>query len=197
MRPPPRQGKASPGEIPMRRSPFGLHPNGPYPTQGPQSGEVVRQTSGVVDMRGSGGWRSVFTVDCGELQWGQVVVTGEAIAAGAATDVAAYVDGPNDAPVSHPAVPGAIELWPWIEVRIAAWVNGQTYTMLEAAVGSHDGATAGGAQKTAGPVVLSFAVGEVPDKIEVFARARKGGLTETSVTTAEKLTLIAVSRFHR
>jgi hypothetical protein len=184
----------------MRRSPFGLHPNGPYPTQGPQSGEVVRQTSGAVDMRGAGTWRSVFTVDCGELQWGQLVVTGEAIASAAASDVYEVDDILDEFGVvitpGHPAS-SPIELWPWIEVRIAAWVNGQTYTMLEAAVGSHDGAQVGGAAKTAGPIVLPFAVGEVPDKIEVFARARIGGLVQTAATATEKLTLVAVSRFHK
>ena len=186
----------------MRRSPFGLHPNGPYPTQGPpQTGDVVRATSGTVDMRGAGGWRSVFTVDCGDLQWGQLVVTGEAIAAQAANDVPGYWGWPGN-PVHGdwpytPGVPGPIELWPWIEVRIAAWVNGQTYTMLEAAVGSHDGAQVGGAAKTAGAIVLPFAVGEVPDKIEVFARARIGGLVQTTIAAGEKLTLVAVSRFHR
>jgi hypothetical protein len=70
--------------------------------------------------------------------------------------------------------------------------------MLEAAVGSHDGPTVGGAQKTAGAVVLSFAPGEVPDKIEVSARSRRGGLDGIPfVTGGAKLTLLATSRFHK
>jgi hypothetical protein len=180
----------------MRRSPFGLHPNGPYPTQGPQSGDVVRQASGAIDMRGVSGWRSVFTVDCAELIWGQLVVTGEAIASGAA-DIPSYYYTISDAIFSGPVIQ-RIEVWPWIEVRIVAWVNGQTYTMLEAAVGSHDGPQVGGAQKTAGAIVLPFAVGEVPDKIEVFARARLGGGPDTRASVTDgKLTLLATSRFHK
>lgn len=181
----------------MRRSPFGLHPNGPYPTQGPpQSGDVVRQTSGTIDMRGAVGWRSVFSIDCGELVWGQVVVTGEAIEGTAAADIPAVVAVPEGGILAAPAVQ-RIERWEWIEVRIAGSVNGQTYTMLEAAVGSHDGPTVGGAQKTAGAVLLTFAPGEVPDRIEVSARSRRGGLEGVPSTDGAKLTLLATSRFHK
>lgn len=184
----------------MTRAPFGQKPLGPFPSQGAQSGDVVRQSSGEIDMRGAGTWRSVFSLDCGDLQWGQVVVTGEAIASAAATDVPGYWDPlptEGDPGVFHPLVPGAIEKWPWIEVRIAASVNGQTYTMLEAAVGSHAGATIGGALKTAGPIVLTFPPGEVPDRIDVSARARRGGTAATGLEGAEKLTLLATSRFHK
>ena len=184
----------------MRRSPFGLHPNGPFPTQGPtQSGDVVRGSSGVVDMRAASSWRSVYSIDCGDLQWGQLVVTGEATATGA-DDISSYPQL-TVSDMVHAAGPliQRVEMWPWIEVRIAALVNGQTYTMLEAAVGSHDGPQVGGAQKTAGAIVLAFPPGEVPDRIEVTARARLGGTADTrvSIDVLGKLTLLATSRFHK
>jgi len=157
----------------MSRSPYGQGPFGPFPSDHPDS-DIERNTSGKVDMRGMSDWKPVFTVETGEMSWGQVVVACEANAS--------------------PTVAHATELpvFPWVEVRINAYVNNQLLTLLEGAVGSHALVAS-----SPGPIFLSFAPGEVPDRVEVLARARRGGLAETAGDPDEKLELVAVSRFHR
>ncbi len=166
------------GELPLRRVPDYGHVFGPYPTPTEHTGDIHRQSSGVIDMRGASDWKSVFSVDCADWSWGQVLVTCEAQAS--------------------PTVAHATDLpvWPWVEVRISAWINGQNFVLLEAAVGAHTAAVTGGSDNSPGPVFLGFAPGEVPDKIEVQARARRGGRAETAGDADEKLNLTASSRFH-
>jgi hypothetical protein len=138
-------------------------PFGPFPSD--PKGDVDRQTSGTVDVRGAADWRTVFSVDCGASTWGQLVIVGEA------------------APSPTVARARDAQAWPWIEVRIDCYYNGQATTYLEAAA--------------AGPIFAAFGVGEVPDRIEVKARARRGGAAELAGDADERLSLVAVSRFHR
>ena len=141
--------------------------------------EFDRKTSGTVDMRGAADWRPVFNVDCGVHQWGQLAVSCEAIAS--------------------PTVANATDLenWPWVEVRIVTTIGGVVATYLEAGIGSHNAAVIGNDTKSSGPIVLTFGPGEVPDRIEVLARARRGGGAETAGDTDERLDFVASSRFRR
>jgi hypothetical protein len=168
------------GEIPLEHRAYTDVPFGPFQSQGaPSSGDVDRKSSDAIDMRGVADWKTVFSVETGDFSWGMLLLTCEALAS--------------------PTVAGStvVEAWPWVEIRIVLTVNAQSYTYLEAGIGSHSSATIGDDTDSAGPVVLNFAPGEVPDKIEVVARARRGGSAETAGDVDEKLNLTAVSRFHK
>lgn len=161
------------------RSPYNATPFGPFKGQGGVPSKIDRQTSGTVDMRGVVDFKNVFSYESGEYSWGQILITCDAAAS--------------------PTVAGAgnVENWPWVEVRVTFTVNGQQFTYLEAAVASHSAATIGNDLDSAGPVLVQLGPGEVPDKIEVFARSKRGGLPETAGDADERLNLLAVSRFHR
>ncbi len=170
----------SSGEIPLEHRAYTDVPFGPFESQGaPGTGDVERKNSDVIDMRGVSDWRTVFSVDVGDYQWGMLLLTCDAAAS--------------------PTVVGAgnVENWPWVEVRIVLTINAQTFTFLETAIGSHSSPTIGDDTDSAGPVIVNFALGEVPDKIEVVARARRGGTAELAGDADEKLNLTAVTRFHK
>lgn len=170
----------STGEIPLEHRAYTDVPFGPFESQGaPSSDDVSRKTSDVVNMIGVSDWRTVFSVDVGDYSWGMLLVTCDAAAS--------------------PTVAGAgnVENWPWVEVRIVLTINAMTYTFLETAIGSHSSATIGDDTDSAGPVILNFGPGECPDKIEVVARARRGGTAELAGDADEKLNLTAVTRFHK
>jgi hypothetical protein len=142
---------------------------------------IEREGGSPIDMRNVRDWTSVLSVDVSEYSWGQVVVSGEART-------------PQPSPPTDTLFP---ENWPWIEVRIEIDINGQHITLLEAAVGSHsERAVIGDSSKSCGPILLNFAPGEVPDRVEVFARARRGGRTMRDVLDGETLQLTASTRFH-
>jgi hypothetical protein len=145
-------------------------PFGPFPKDDPK-GDIDRQTSGIVDMRGAADWRAAFTVDCGAFSWGQLAISCDAAPS---PTVAHAFDLPN---------------LPWVEVRIEFTINGATFVYLEGAVGGVDAA--------AGPIVIGLGLGEVPDTISLSARARRGGLAELAGDLDERLALVATSRFHR
>jgi hypothetical protein len=146
---------------------------------------VERRLPIAQDMRGQVAWRTVLAVDCSEKSWGQILITCDAAAS--------------------PTVAGAsnVENWPWVEVRIVADINGQRLILLEAGVGGHNSPVIGDPElpgeadaKSSGPVFLPLYPGEVPDRIEVHARARRGGMPETQGDDDERLELFAVGRFH-
>ncbi|HXJ25573.1 MAG TPA: hypothetical protein VNH17_07730 [Streptosporangiaceae bacterium] len=142
---------------------------------------IDREGGNPIDMRGVREWKSVLSADVSEYSWGQLIVAGEART-------------PQPIPPTDTLFP---ENWPWIEVRIEININGQVVTILEAAVGSHsERAVIGDSSKSCGPILLSFAPGEVPDRIEVYARARRGGREMRNVLDGEKLELTASTRFH-
>jgi hypothetical protein len=150
----------------------------PFPSD--KGGEDFdRQTSGTVDMRGAADWRTVLPVDCGAYSWGQLAVSCEAIAS----------------PTVANAL--AVENWPWVEVRIVTTVGGIAVVYLEAGIGNHNSAVIGNDTKSSGPIFLTFGPGEVPDRIEVQARARRGGLAEVAGDADERLDLVASSRFRK
>jgi hypothetical protein len=172
-----RPGYPGPG-IPERRREAGEF--------GAEPSDIERQKPQLQDMRGQSAWQTVLAVDCSEREWGQVLITCDAQASKTAENA--------DAP----------ENWPWVEVRIIADINGQRFVLLEAAVGSHDSPVIGdpddpkmtAATKSCGPVFLPLYPGEVPDRIEVHARARRGGGPELQGDDDERLELYAVGRFH-
>jgi hypothetical protein len=140
---------------------------------------IERHLPTPVDMRGVSDWIPVLAVDCSERSWGQVLVTCEAKAS-------STVESATD-----------VENWPWVEVRIIVDINGQRVILLEGAVGSHNSAVIGGTStKSSGPIFLPLYPGEVPDRLEVHARARRGGRPETHGDADEVLMLTAVARFH-
>jgi hypothetical protein len=142
--------------------------------------DIERKLPVAWDMRGMTAWKTVLAHDCSEKSWGQVLITCDAFPS--QTD-----EGGNDP-----------EAWPHCEVRIVADVNGQRVILLEAAVGSHNiGWVIGDDTKSAGPVFLPLYPGEVPDRIEVHARARRGGDPQTTYAADERLQLFAVARFHQ
>lgn len=163
----------------MMRSPYNATPFGPFPTQQGPTSKIDRQTSSTIDMRGVVDFKNIFAVESGEFSWGQLMITCDAAAS--------------------PTAAGAtnVENWPWVEVRVVFSVNGQQFTYLEAAVGSHASATIGNDTESAGPILIALTPGEVPDKIEVLARARRGGAAETAGDVDERLNLVAVSRLHK
>ena len=175
---PPRPAAApARGDIPMARAPFLRAPWGPYDQEVPHKGDVLSGDTGTVDMRGQSAWRSLKTVQCGDYSFGQVIVTCDARASSAS--------GATDLPA-----------WPHVEIRLVARTRNQPYILLEAAAGSHGETTTSGPTASAGPVMMTFGPGEVPDSVEVLARARKGGLPETSFASDEKLDVLAAWRFH-
>jgi hypothetical protein len=141
---------------------------------------IERHGGDAIDMRSVADWKSVLGVDCSEYAWGQVIITGEA----------------RMSKIPPPQLAAAPEFWTWVEVRIVADINGQRIILLEAAVGNHGEAAIGDSSKSAGPVLLAFAPGEVPDRVEVHARARRGGVAQTSHIRDEVLTLTPCTRFH-
>jgi hypothetical protein len=163
----------------MMRSPYNQEVFGPFPSQGGDASEIDRQTSNIVDMRGAVDFKNIFAVQSGEYSWGQLLIT---------CDAAASV-----------TVAGAtnVENWPHVEIKIVYTINGQQSTFLEAAVGAHTSNTVGNDSESSGPVIVLMEPGEVPDKIEVFARARRGGVAETAGDADEKLNLVVVSRLHK
>lgn len=163
----------------MMRSPYNQEPFGPFPNQRGVPTKIDRQTSNAVDLRGTVDFKSIFSVDSGEFAHGELVITCDATAS--------------------PTVVGAtnVENWPHVEVKVVVTNNGQSTTFLDAAVGSHSSATIGNDTESAGPVVVNFGLGEMPDKIDVFARARRGGVAETAGDADEVLNVICVSRLHR
>jgi hypothetical protein len=154
-----------------------------------EGGSAIERHGGTpVDMRGVARWKTVLGVDTSEYSWGQVIVTGEA--------------RPSPLLSAFDASPNAIspENLPWIEVRIIADINDQRITLLEQAVGvridqGFYGSVELGA-RSCGPILLPLFPGEVPDRIEVHARARRGGLIETSFDVDEVLKIRASTRMH-
>jgi len=140
---------------------------------------VERKFAVPIDMRGMSKWKVVYNADCSEKSWGQVAVTCEAKAS-------PTVEGASDP-----------ENWPHCEIRIVADVNGQRVILLEQAVGSHNDPEIGDNTKSAGPILLPFYPGEVPDRIEVLARARRGGDPETEFTRDEVLQVTATGRWFK
>lgn len=153
-------------------------PFGPFPSD-KAADDFNRKTTGTIDMRGAADWRPIFSVDCGVHQWGQLAISCDAIAS---TSAANATD---------------VENWPWVEVRIVTTIGGISIVYLEAGIGNHNAAVIGNDTKSSGPIVLNFGPGEVPDNIEVLARARRGGVAETAFDADERLDLVASSRFRR
>jgi hypothetical protein len=162
----------------MRRAPFGAKPWGPYEPQTPDAkADVLEGDIGPIDMRSQSAWRSLATIQCRDYSYGQIVVTCDA----RATSAASQLDLPA---------------WPHIEVRLVARTRNQEMILLEAAAGSHTDSASGGVTISAGPVSMSFGPGEVPDSVEVLARARRGGLPQTDNVVDERLMAFAGWRFH-
>lgn len=149
---------------------------------------IERHGGSPVDMRGVTSWKTVLGVDVSEYSWGQVIITGEA--------------RPSPTRSAFDVVPNATspENLPWIEVEIVADVNDQRITLLAQAIGSRtDQGFLGSVEmgrRSCGPILLPLAPGEVPDRIEVLARARRGGGLETSFDLDEVLTIRASTRMH-
>lgn len=168
-----RPGEPPRGDVPRRPPAVAGHSYDSDPSS------VERKLAVPIDMRGMSKWKVVLNHDCSEKSWGQIVVTCDAKAS-------PTVEGASDP-----------ENWPHCEVRIVADVNGQRVILLEQAVGSHNVEEIGDNTKSAGPIMLPLYPGEVPDRIEVHARARRGGDPETQFTADEILTVTPVARWFK
>lgn len=163
----------------------GGQPFGPFDATPP---DVLRSSAGPIDILGATDWRAILRVDTAEYSWGQLAISAEA-ADGPA------IEGTESDPVGYD--PTAVENLAWAELRVIATVAGIDQVWFEGAAGNHSEAQIGGNAKSPGPISLPFAVGEVPDRIEVFARARRGGKAQTVVYPGEVLTVSAGSRFRK
>jgi hypothetical protein len=141
--------------------------------------ELGQETSGSsinpVDMRGKADWVTVHQRDTGEASWGVIHIDANV------EDGAAMVDPVTDA--AH------------VEVLVLGYIQGgSSYVLFEGAVGTNLGLPR---TLSAGPVVLQLSEGEVPDRIEVLARARHGGSAQATVRADETLLLMVGTRWHR
>lgn len=146
--------------------------------------EIDRQGGSAVDIRGASDWRLVLTIDTADFSWGQLVIHAEA-----AHPVPTTFDQESGITWQEP------ERTPWAEVRVVAIIGDIEQVWFQGAAGNRSDLALGGPDKSCGPITLPFAVGEVPDKLIVSARAWRGGVIETDVLETEILTVNAVSRF--
>jgi hypothetical protein len=135
-----------------------------------------------IDLRQATDWTAVLRVECADCSWGQLILSAEARS-----------QIPTGGKLSSD-----VETWPWVEVRVIATTAGISSIWFEGAAGNHDAESAsigGGEGNSPGPIILPFGLGEVPDYLEVLARARSGGGVTDGL--AEYLTIMAASRFRR
>jgi hypothetical protein len=168
-----------------RQTPFGPFP--PPPSEHDQPDDPIARAGGVpVDIRGASDWIGILRVDCATYQWGQLVISAEASA---------------QIPVTADTEAGItwleLDRYPWAEIRVLVSIGGIDQVWFQGGAGNHSEDTVGGNDKSPGPIILPFLLGEVPDSIQVQARAMRGGLPETILGNTEILTVTAVSRFRR
>lgn len=144
-------------------------PFGPYEKQR----EISRAGGAAVDVSNAGDWFLVFSLDVSAFKWGQLVIDGEVFA------------DPNSDGTILPNDPG----FPWIETRVVAQISSSSFIWFEGAV------TKNTSLAETGPIVLPFLLGEMPDSIQVFARARLGGAV--SAFSFQKGQITASTRFER
>jgi hypothetical protein len=166
-------------------SPFG--PFGPPPSDHDQPDDPIARAGGIpVDIRGASDWISILRVECASYQWGQLVINSDATA-----------QTPSQADIEAGITWLELERYPWAEIRVLVSIGGIDHVWFQGGAGNHSESAVGGNDKSPGPIVLPFLLGEVPDSIQVQARAMRGGLPESVLSDSEVLTVTAVSRFRK
>jgi hypothetical protein len=172
----------------MERGAYHQNPFGPFPGDagGPDDDRIARAGGTPIDLRGASDWKEILRVDTSRFEWGQLVIGSEATA-----------QTPSQADTESGITWLELDRFPWAEIRVLVTIGGIDQVWYQGGAGNHSEAEIGGNDKSPGPIVLPFLVGEVPDVLEVQARAMRGGLVETDTADGEILTVTAVTRFRR
>lgn len=174
----------------MQHGAYAQNPFGPFPpppsTQDQPDDPIARAGGLPVDIRGASDWISILRVDCATYQWGQLVISSEATA-----------QTPSTSDVESGITWLELDRYPWAEIRVLVSIGGIDQVWFQGGAGGHSEAATGGNDKSPGPIILPFLLGEVPDSIQVQAKAMRGGLPETATADTETLTVTAVSRFRK
>jgi len=134
---------------------------------------VVRYNDGPTDVRGAADWKSIASRDLDRFEWGRIVIGVQSVAG--ATIV-------------------TMDTIPHVELRIVTYTGGLAEIVFEGGAGQRQEA---GSNNSPGPVSIQWDVGDMPDRFEVFARARRGGDAETTGAADEILSVSVQSRFYR
>lgn len=136
--------------------------------------DVIKNVNeGPFSIAGAGNFTLLCRVDTFDFTWGTLIV---------------------DSVVQNPAAVTTMDATVHAEIQILAYVSGVPFVWLQSAVGNHlDFAE----PLSPGPLVLNILEGQMPDAVEVYARARRGGVAETSPATDEVLNLSVLGRLHR
>lgn len=174
----------------MQHGAYGQEPFGPFsppPSDHDQPDDPIARDGGVaIDIRGSSSFIEILRVNCSTYQWGQIVISSEASAQIPTTpDTEAGITWLE------------LDRYPWAEIRVLVSIGGIDQVWFQGGAGNHSEDAIGGNDKSPGPIILPFLLGEVPDSIQVQARAMRGGLPETILGDTEILTVTAVSRFRK
>jgi hypothetical protein len=153
-----------------------------------REGLVEHGGGAAVDVIDAIDWVSVLHLETGAFRWGQLVISCEAQACSGTTK------GGID-----PLAPDWLR---WAEIRVLVTVSGLAQIWFEGAAGNHAEPGIGGGEKSSGPIILPFALGEVPDSLDVFARSRCGGAAsrgpfDQGGGAVEFLNVTAATRFQR
>jgi hypothetical protein len=169
----------------MEHGAYEQRPFGPFASD--DKDDRIARAGGIpIDIRGASDWKEILRVDTSQFEWGQLVIGAEASAQPA-------IQADTDIGITWLEV----DRWPWAEVRVLVTIGGIDHVWFQGGAGNHSEVAAGGNDKSPGPILLPFLLGEVPDVIDVQARAWRGGLLETVTAEGEILTVTAVTRFRR
>jgi hypothetical protein len=170
----------------MEHGAYEQKPFGPFASD--DKDDRIARAGGIpIDIRGASDWKGILRVDTAQFEWGQLVITAEASAQPSrASDLE---NGFNWLDADH---------FPWAEVRVLVTIGGIDHVWFQGGAGNHSEGAVGGNDKSPGPILLPFLLGEVPDAIDVQARAMRGGLVAgAGFFDDEILTVTAVTRFRR
>lgn len=127
-----------------------------------------------VDCRGLADWQTIFTKETVGFAWGLVVIDSQAQAS--------------------PTNQTTMDKSNHVEIRIVEFIGGSGFIVAIRAIGNHQDRIE---NASGGPMRHKFDLGDVPDRIEIQARARQGGSAETTQNTDETLQVNVATRFHR
>jgi hypothetical protein len=164
---------------PMAHAAYTDSPFGPFPDpaasgavkRGVQQ-DVTHWQDGPSDLRGTKEFRSLVRRELEAFSWGKVAIS------------VTSVGGSTVA---------TIDAIPFVEIRVDAIYGGVPETIWEGAAGQR---TEAGASNSPGPIVIEFKQGDMPDAVEIFGRARRGGAAETAGAAGETLSASIVWRMH-
>lgn len=170
----------------MERGAYEQKPFGPFADKDDADDRIARAGGTPIDIRGASAWKEILRVDVSQFDWGQLAIAAEAAS-----------HPPSAFDVESGITQLETDRIPWAEIRVLVTIGGIDQVWFQGGAGNHSEAAIGGNDKSPGPILLPFVLGEVPDVIEVQARAMRGGLVETDTAEGEILTVTAATRFRR